>query len=346
MVAGLACAGLMVTSGCGRKLPFPTVDVHSHTNVSSGNLSDLISAMDSANLSHMFILSEPVAANPNAESGLDTEISFYSSQASRFKFFYGGKDLNPILHGLGHVGSFSVSGLYPNGAGSDTQAASEVTWLQTVASNQATWITNFQNAANAAVATGKYICFGEFGPLHYSRKSGQPAISYPVNHAQMKWLADLAATNNMCLDIHLELTSATKAEFEELLAYNRNTKIVWDHSGWSTSGEATASETSALLAKHSNLYLSMKLRRPEDSTYRLANPFRSDGKLKQEWLTLLETYSSRIMVGMDLKYWSESGTPSSVLKLSTPFYTEFYLQLTKTSAEAIASGTAKRLFGL
>ncbi len=345
-MASFALCSLFFYTGCARKLPFATVDLHSHVAVSGANLDDLISAMDSSNVSTMFLLKEPHASNVDGDTGLDDEIAFVATQSTRFRFMYGGADLNPILHGLGYDGTFSTASLYPLGANSDAAAALEVTWLQAVQADPATWTTTFQANATAAVATGDYVCFGELGPLHFSRKAGQPSISFPANHAQMLWLSDLAATNSMCLDVHLEWNGTTKEEFEVLLAHNRNTKIIWDHSGWTTTGEATASAFSEMLAAHSNLYLSIKLRRPEDENYRKGNPFDSSGILRKDWLNLLKAYPDRIMVGMDSKYWSDGATPQSTLSFQTPLYAEFFFQLPKEVAEAIANGTAGTLFNL
>jgi len=49
---------------------------------------------------------------------------------------------------------------------------------------------------------------------------------------------------------------------------------------------------------------------------------------------------------MDSKYWSDGATPQSTLSFQTPLYAEFFFQLPKEVAEAIANGTAGTLFNL
>lgn len=340
-------AALAIAAGCTRSLPYPTVDIHSHASITgSGASADaLASAMDKTKLTHLFLMEEPRAAESAAVS-MDSTISFFSAQSARFRYFYGGNELNPIVHALGRTDSITVDSLYPNGALDAAGAQQEVTSLLALQADPAGSTTTFQNRATTAANSGKYVGFGEFGPLHYSRKSGQPYVTFPVNHSLMKWLADLAATKNMVLDIHLEATSGSLAQLEELLAYNRNAKIIWDHAGWTSSGEGTAATVGALMDKHTNLYLSLKLRRPEGKEYRKGNPFDSKGQVRSEWLDLIKKHSARIMVGMDTKIWSEDSDAETALKLTANLVAELLLQLPDDAAAAISNNTAKALFGL
>lgn len=66
--------------------------------------------------------------------------------------------------------------------------------------------------------------------------------------------------------------------------------------------------------------------------------------------SLLSIYSSRIMIGMDLKYWqSQNGTvadPAATLALITPFYETLLSQLPEAAEADIRQGTAIEVLGL
>jgi len=74
-------------------------------------------------------------------------------------------------------------------------------------------------------------------------------------------LSDIAAKNDVVIDIHMEATDETISAIGRLLAHNRNAKIIWAHAGWSVLGMATANAWERLMARHPNLYGSIKHRK-------------------------------------------------------------------------------------
>ncbi|MFQ5420559.1 MAG: hypothetical protein ACE5EY_09370, partial [Anaerolineae bacterium] len=96
---------------------------------------------------------------------------------------------------------------------------------------------------------------------------------------------------------------ATIPPFEELLAHNRDANIVWQHVGWDNIGYMTPVLVQALLEKHSNLYIALRVEaRPfvvggsDPMSNRLVD---SNGQLKAEWLAVITAFPDRFMIGGD-----------------------------------------------
>jgi Amidohydrolase len=239
------------------------------------------------------------------------------------------------------VGAITLAELFPNGGATMSQAdVDQLNAIRTDATN--TYRDIFMARATAAAQSGKYVGFGELAPLHYSLKSGQPYMIYKVDTSGMLWLSDLAAQYNMVLDIHLEATDTTLAEFANLLSHNTNTRIIWDHAGWSNSGFATAAVFSQMLADHPNLYLNLKMR--SGAQLAAGSPTDDNGNLKPEWNTLLTTYADRIMVGTDAKYWGSPNTIDDELAGSYTLLDSMLRLLPPETAQKIRKDTATTLF--
>ncbi len=176
------------------------------------------------------------------------------------------------------------------------------------------------DATAAELVKKGVVGFGEMTAEHFSMRSDHPYVSAPPDHPLFLRLADLAAEYDIPIDIHMEaipeetqLPSRLKsppnpqilkpniASFERLLAYNRNTRIVWVHFGWDSTGKRTVDLTRKLLLDHSNLYLSirvaggMQARNVVRSTF----PLDSEGRVKEEWLALFQEFPDRFVIGSD-----------------------------------------------
>ena len=208
------------------------------------------------------------------------------------------------------------------------------------------WETVYKTRAAEEAASGHYVGFGELASLHYSLRSSQPYIAFPTNHALLLWLSDLASTNNMTIQIHMEATTASVTELEALLAHNTATKIVWDHAGWTNSGVMTAGTAAQLLGSHSNLYLTLKLRNPDSDALESGHPLDSAGVLKSDWQSLISSYSNRIMLGSDLKYWEAAYTPAALLEAISTLNTTLLDQLSASDASNLRTGTAQLVYGM
>jgi hypothetical protein len=322
-----------------------TVDVHLHTTISgpSAVAQDLVDLM-SANNFPVFILMDtpkPIYQDPDYSSYHHRD--FFSAFPGSFLFMYGGSELQPLLFATGHNGPITLAELYPNGGAEATQA--DVDQLNAIRTDPSAWEATFKARATEAAQSGLYVGFGEIAPVHYSRREGHPEMIYAADTPWLLWLSDLAASYNMVLDVHLEATGTTLAQFANLLNHNTNTKIIWDHAGWSNSGGATASVISGLMATHPNLYLSLKMRGYNSGVSTDCSPVDSNGILKNEWKTLLTTYADRIMVGTDAKYWSDTSAIADELDGSYTKLNNMLIQLPSVTLLKIRNGTAKRLFG-
>ena len=369
VVAGLV-AVVPVPAAAGR------IDVHAHANVGTGGtcpaVGDLITAMDGAGVEVMILMPTPFSVEATGQvATADLEACFpEATYGDRIKLMYGGAELNTLLHAAGRYEKVTSSarwfpeepdyGLYPNGCpgglcdryfdGADTaiQIENEVT----SGSTPRTYYDEFVALAEAAASSGRYLGFGEIGALHYSLYSGHPYIHFPVNHAWMKKLVDIAAAapTPMVIDLHVEMTADTKTELEELLRHNRSVNIVLEHAGWSTYGTATAAILSHMMAAHSNLYLALK--RCSHATPAGMNACYVDStpSMVAEWVTLITTYADRIMIGTDAKYWV------GITQVETTMTNEFGRELQAVVdhfdasdpavSTSIQSGTARALFGL
>ncbi|MEK7692042.1 MAG: hypothetical protein AAB425_13590, partial [Bdellovibrionota bacterium] len=208
------------------------INVHSHVQLSgsSASAADLVSEMATQQISFLFLMGTPAAFPSEADEGDDTEdlVAAFSAYP-QIKYFYGGTELNPLLHAVGRTTDWTVESLYPNGVSDSSSAQAEIDETVALASDSATLETEFKALAESAASSGLYKGFGEIAPLHYSQRSDHPQIEFSASHAWLLWLSDLAATNNMVLDLHLEATDESLVELRTLLAHNSATKIIWEH---------------------------------------------------------------------------------------------------------------------
>ena len=321
-------------------------DIHTHASLrSESSAALLVEQLDSFDIEMNIVMPYP---SPLVDFGGETETleSFFSSYIYKFKFMYGGAELQPLLHAVGCPNAFTVENIFPNGYTRGRPLEDLMDEMTNIASNPDEWETEFKERATNAAQSGKYVGFGELAPLHFSLRTDHPYITYPVNHPWMLWLSDLAAQYYLVLDIHFEATSETLAQFTDLLEHNRNTKIIWAHAGWSNTGAATAELLSQLMGENSNLYLALKLRKPKTNEAKAAHPLDETSTIKSKWLNLLTTYPGRIMVGTDVKYWNSNITLEEEITDKITVMKELLSQLPTETVQLIGSETAKIIFGL
>lgn len=177
----------------------------------------------------------------------------------------------------------------------------------------------FQQAAEAIAATGA-AAFGELAAEHFSSRIGRhPYESARPDHPLFLALADIAAKNDMPIELHMEAVPRDMpfpnakvagppnpsnlveniAAFERLLDHNPKARIIWVHAGWDLTGERTVALMRTLLAKHPNLFMSVK---SDQAGTPMTAPFiRGDG-LKPGWLAMLAAFPDRFVVGSDQFY--------------------------------------------
>lgn len=347
MVLTVSLTGCGGGGGGSAPVSTSTIDVHVHaTNGPTSSAVDLVNLLTSNDITLSIMMQPPIVGYQEPDNRTQTIMDLFAGYPNSFRYMYGGSELNPFLFATGYSGvvvPISAESIYLYG-GSDL-TTDQIALLNAMRTDPAAYLTEFQNRAVHAAESGLYVGFGELGPEHYSRKSGQPQITYHVNCDFMKVLSNIADLYDMVLDLHIEATAVTIPELALLLDFNPNTKIIWDHAGWSNTGLATAAVFTQMLADHPNLYLNLKMRASQDGED--TSPVDSSGNLKSEWLTLLTTYADRIMVGTDAKYWTD---PSSTIQEDFDdgysALNAMLLQLPAATAAQIRSGTATTLFGL
>lgn len=361
------------------------VDVHSHLDQLGGaNINELVSAMDNKGIDYMFLMPTPEplvhpVSSDNTTSSITSFVSTYSGYENRFKFLYGGSELNFYLHGAGRLTEVpslnrwtddddTQYSVYPNGCPGSTCSsliadglieAQDIEYFRND-TGTGSYYQQFISVANAAAMSGQYVGFGEIGALHYSRRPGHPYVHFPIDHLWMKELSDIAGSYCMTIDLHAELDSTTAAELDNLLLYNENTNIVLEHVGWSTNNEDQLSLLEPLMATYGNLYLALRkcnYTEGVDTCY-IEGYSGSSPSVKSDWLSFINTYSDRIMIGSDAKFWQDSGVtaqqtlnkeyrdkdPSDHLgSLNLLIQT---LGVTSTAAQNIMGNTADNLYHL
>jgi predicted TIM-barrel fold metal-dependent hydrolase len=125
------------------------------------------------------------------------------------------------------------------------------------------------------------------------------------------------------------------AAFERLLAHNPAARIVWAHAGWDLTGERTPALMRELLARHPNLYMSIKI---DPSGSRRTQPMTEDGTIRPAWIALLRAFPDRFLIGSDQFYDDPTERLTSVRA--------FVDALPDDLAHAVASENAKRVYHL
>ncbi|OGJ48178.1 hypothetical protein A2344_03445 [Candidatus Peregrinibacteria bacterium RIFOXYB12_FULL_41_12] len=225
----------------------------------------------------------------------------------------------------------------------------------------------FEETAQEIVDAGA-VAFGEMASLHLSFRDTHPFEYAPPNHELFLLLADISAENDMPIDWHMEAVSedqsprsffneissnnpdvlyANIAEFEELLDYNLDAKIVWQHIGWDNTGDMTSDLIRRLLADHSNLYLSLRVEDPEYSKSVVENRLvDDDGFIRDEWLQLISDYPDRFMIGTDEFVYNPSTGVDKIGPPSFQLTVEFLDQLPEDLAYQVGYANAARVYGL
>ncbi|MFQ5410189.1 MAG: amidohydrolase family protein [Anaerolineales bacterium] len=181
----------------------------------------------------------------------------------------------------------------------------------------------FESRAEAIIADGA-AAFGEMAALHLCMQERHHFIAAPPNHPLFLLLADIAARHGVPIDLHMEAVpedmptpanllqacsqnpstlDATIPPLEELLAHNRDAKIVWQHIGWDNIGYMTADLMRRLLTEHPNLYLALKVEEREvqvESNDPMPNRIVDEsGQIRPEWMQLISDFPDRILIGAD-----------------------------------------------
>lgn len=206
------------------------------------------------------------------------------------------------------------------------------------------------------------VGFGEMSAEHLCLGSKHNHHSAPPDHPLFLLLADIAASHDVPIDIHMEavpermplperlssppnpkVLAANLAAFERLLAHNRKAKIIWAHAGWDNTGYRTAKLTAEMLRKHANLYMSFKVC-PRDSLFE-NRPIERGRGLKTEWLTVIREFPNRFVIGSDQFYLSPK-MRGQIGPRSVEPTGRFFSLLPPGLARKVGYENARRIFNL
>jgi len=205
--------------------------------------------------------------------------------------------------------------------------------------------------------------FGEMAAEHFSLHDRHPYETAPPDHPLFLLLADIAAQRRLPIDLHMEAIlqdtpshnitrrqggntpphlTANIPAFERLLSYNRQARIIWAHAGWDNTGLRTVALMDELLARHPNLYMTIKIGRDSREETRPLAPGR---KLKPEWAALIAKHPDRFMIGSDIFF----TPPTSELRAPPgrgEWVKEFLSQLPPELARKVGMENAAQVFNL
>lgn len=320
--------------------PLPLIDTHSHLD-HGGNLGSLGAALDSA-LADMdrlgvrlsILLPPPQVAGLRVVYECDGLLFAARRHPGRIVLLGGGGTLNPMIQETA-----------PEAVTEDGKQ-------------------RFRALADKALACGAKG-FGEIAAHHIShgRMGAQHPYEWvPPDHPLLLLLADIAAEKGLPIDLHLDLVPADMpkpdrpgfnpsnpavfkenfAGFERLLAHNRKARFIWAHAGTDPLLTRTPELQRALLARHPNLYMSL---RPGLGGLPPAVALDPQGTLKPEWLALLRDFPDRFVLGSDQfhpPYAAARRTPAE----GYDNLRRLIDRLPPELARAIAFENAERLYGL
>lgn len=332
--------------------PFPIIDTHTHINtLSSGSfgrgaaagstdfsaaLSAAMDRMDKAGIQRGFFLPPPSAPGARNKYEIDALSFAIKKYPGRVSLIGGGGSINGMIHG---------------------------TRADSVSQND---LENLRAMANA-IADQSAIAFGEIAIHHLSLKimtAQHPYESTAADHPLLRELMDIAATRNMPVDIHIDLVpekmdrpnrpavfNSTNPErfeanlpaFERLLAHNRNARVVWAHAGSDPLGTRGPRLQRELLARHPNLYMSIRVARGGAAPFFALD---ENLKLKPIWLELFTAYPDRFVIGSDHFHGPIGAPMRGPEENSLNNYRSMLDQIPTPVAEAIAFRNALKIYPL
>ncbi|MBI2992451.1 MAG: amidohydrolase family protein, partial [Deltaproteobacteria bacterium] len=293
----LTAAGAASSVASGGRVEW--IDVHTHLVVGrsggrdyDGAVEAALAAMEEAGIRKMVLMPPPQVSGMPGNHDYDHFVEIVKRYPARLAFLGGGGSLNPMLQEAG-------------------QSREVAHGLRRA----------FEEKANEILRYGA-AGFGEITAHHLSHMPGHPYESAPADHPLLFLLADIAARGDAVIDFHFDvvaeemkapewllsppnpqLFSANLAAFEHLLAHNRKAKIVWAHAGSDMLGFWTTDLSRRLLTKYPNLYMSLRMapgRTPQN------HPMERGGRIRPEWMRLLQDYPDRFVIGGDQFFTSPS----------------------------------------
>ena len=269
--------------------------VDAHVHPLAGSLEEPLAVMQASGIRAMVLLPPPQVSSMRRIWDYETFAAKAREHSTRFAFLGGGGLLNPMIHDAVAAGGVSEA-------------------LRR----------SFEARARQILADGA-VGFGEMSPHHLAARPGHPYESAPADHPLFLLLADIAAEHGAVIDLHFDLVAknmtlpavfstalnpatlrANLEGLERLLAHNRSARIVWAHAGADPLGHWTPQLSRELLARHPNLYMSIRM---TGGQLRMQNPMLHSGELDPQWRAVLEQLPERFVLGGDQFF--AAGLPGS-----------------------------------
>ncbi|HEX5229650.1 MAG TPA: amidohydrolase family protein [Bryobacteraceae bacterium] len=270
----------------------PYIDAHTHFDEKDpeGSVRAVIQALPRENMTKAYLLIPPDTMSPAGSVDAAAILAAAKKYPGKVAVLGGGATLNSMILQSVHSGD----------SGPEIQR-------------------QFRERAQELLRLGA-AGFGELAAEHFD--GATPYQFAPPDHPLFLLLADIAAQNNVPIDIHMEAVPQTMplppelksppnppqlheniAAFERLLAHNPRAKIIWAHLGSDGTGFRTPDLCRRLLQMHPNLYMELKL----DPKAHGKNYLLADDKLKPEWLKLFRDFPDRFIIGSDQHYPEPTG---------------------------------------
>lgn len=224
--------------------------------------------------------------------------------------------------------------------------------------------TAFRRRAEAILAQGA-VGFGEIAIHHVSIPAMGAQHAYenvPPTHPLLLLLADIAAENDVPIDLHFDLVpedmplpevlrpnplnpavlAANAAPFKALLAHNTRTRFIWSHVGFEPLLNRHPQRVRQFLREFPNLHMSFRL---NNGTPHPAATMDREGRVKAPWVALVSEFPDRFMLGSDAFY-ERGGIARGSSEQALKNLRLLVEALPPPAAAAVASGNAVRLFKL
>ena len=283
-------------AGDGQNARFLLFDVHNHILPYvgqgavdfAGGAAAAIRAMDEYGIKRVILMPHPFTSGQSDSYTYTPLKKIVEQYPDRFLFMGGGGTLNIMLHGAAKGGSASPEQKQ-----------------------------EFEETAEKIIKDGA-IGFGEMVIEHFSMQSNHPYESVAADHPLLLLLCDIAARHDMPVEIHMEAVpaemdrpghipsfnnpqriAANIDQFERLLTHNPSARIIWSHAGWDNTGHRTPELMSRILKAHPNLFMNIKIRKNQGDTPN--HPLKA-GTIDPAWLSMLNEFPDRFMIGTDQFY--------------------------------------------
>lgn len=339
----IAALGALPAKGIAQEAYGKIIDTHAHLAPDAQKgferaLKVAIATMDQFGIETSIVMSPPRPPNARGNYDSDDFRAALSRYPGRFRFMAGGGTLNPRLHNHPEPSQVGVA------------------------------LRDSFSAEARRLIDGGAAGFGEMSSLHVSLTERHGYTYVPADHPLLLVLADVAAEHGVPIDLHMDVAAeerrtigrlaglpnnpkllpATVPALERLLAHTRRATIIWAHAGTDHLGDFTPERISALLDKHTNLFVSLKIAGPKAPT---KNKVFAGRSLDPEWRALLMRHLDRFVIGTDNFYADPSagGPMAEFSRVTGPRLraTKMFLSmLPPILARQIARDNALRLYGM